>query len=200
MPIDYLCEKSFMLKKKKKERKGKRKRKKEGRGLLDSIQRQLSIEWEISLDSFLEGANGEAGTPPAAGSPLPAALQPILTTPIPPGSQLQGAPRQQSTVPGEPQEAAIHGYLPLEQPADGPVGPGESALGLCIPLRPSPASLHAHGYLFVQPHTQSAGNRAGVQPCASRYSGKRWGPKRGWGWGGGDRGRQGTSGEQVQCS
>lgn len=44
----------------------------------------------------------------------------------PAGSQLQGAPGQQSAVSGEPEEAAVHGHIPMEQPADGPVGPGES--------------------------------------------------------------------------
>lgn len=85
-----------------------------------------------------------------------------VTTLIPPGSQLQGAPSQQSAVPGEPQEAAIHGYIQMEQPADGPVGPGESSPILTTTLQPRTASLHSSGYFLIQPGAHSQQRMVGL--------------------------------------
>lgn len=91
---------------------------------------------------------------PTYGCESPPHSSSTVTTLIPPGSQLQGAPGQQSVVPGEPQEAAIHGYIPMEQPADGPVGPGESPI-LTATLQPRTVSLHSSGSFLIQPGAHS---------------------------------------------
>lgn len=133
-----------------------------------------------------------------------------VTTLIPPGSQLQGAPGQQSAVPGEPQEAALHGYIQMEQPADGPVGPGESPPILTSTLQPRAASLHPSGYFLIQPGAHSQQRTVGLG-AGNEYQGWDSSPasqlalglssfgrevgsqERIWG---GSRVRQGTAGER----
>lgn len=102
--------------------------------------------WLGGQAGFLEVVP-QVGSPGAglrrAGQNLQTAVQvpswhlSMLTTNVPPGSQLQGTPGQQGAVPGEPEKAAVHRHIALEQPADGPVGPGGSR-GTAVP--PSPLS------------------------------------------------------------
>lgn len=90
--------------------------------------------WSLWKDSLSragvnkEGIPGPATAQAKAGKPetLAACCLGVPDCTYCPGSQLQGAPGQQSAVSGEPEEAAVHRHIPVEPPSDGRVGPGES--------------------------------------------------------------------------
>lgn len=172
-----------------------------------------------------EGFPGPAAAAKAGRPKTLAAAREPLTAPVRAGSQLHGAPGQQSAVSGKPEQAAVHGHIPMEQPAAGCVGPGESPMWPSLPLPPpAPCSGRLASstpsfipFLTAQactwhslPGAEDAGMKNGgrlagwskPRPCASSRPRREWPWCGGWGAGGhfGDQDRAGKGGGREDMS